>query len=128
MDVRGANFVGDHLEIVFARQPQPRRREGARVAETDEGSERTTTARPDATDDGPARSERRTVCTVAFCPICMAVTASQGAAPDVRRAPAGAAREFFLAVRAVVDARGDHLSGGDANPNGSKDFERIEIS
>lgn len=98
------------------------------MAETEQRSEGTTKARPDAPDDGPARAERGTVCTVAFCPICMAVTASQGAAPDVLEHLLASAREFFLAVRAVVDARGDHLSGEDVNPNGSGDFEKIEIS
>jgi hypothetical protein len=44
------------------------------------------------------------------------------------RAPAAAAREFFLAARAVIDVRGDHVSGVEKSPNGSKDFERIEIS
>jgi len=39
-----------------------------------------------------------------------------------------AAREFFLAAKAVVDSRGDHLTGEDANPNGSRDFEKIEIA
>jgi hypothetical protein len=68
------------------------------------------------------------VCTVAFCPICMAVTAGQGAAPDVFEHLLAAAREFFLAARAVIDVRGDHVSGVENGPNGSKDFERIEIS
>jgi hypothetical protein len=68
------------------------------------------------------------VCTVAFCPICMAVTAGQGAAPDVVEHLLAAAREFFLAARAVIDVRGDHVSGVEKSPNGSKDFERIEIS
>lgn len=68
------------------------------------------------------------VCTVAFCPICMAVTAGQGAAPDVFEHLLAAAREFFLAARAVIDVRGDHVSGVEKSPNGSKDFERIEIS
>ena len=68
------------------------------------------------------------VCTVAFCPICMAVTATQGSAPDAVEHLLSAAREFFLAVRAVIDARGDHVSGVEKSPNGSKDFERIEIS
>ena len=68
------------------------------------------------------------VCTVAFCPICMAVTAGQGAAPDVFEHLLAAAREFFLAARAVIDVRGDHVSGAEESPNGSKDFERIEIS
>jgi hypothetical protein len=68
------------------------------------------------------------VCTVAFCPICMAVTAGQGAVPDVFEHLLAAAREFFLAARAVIDVRGDHVSGVEKSPNGSKDFERIEIS
>lgn len=75
-----------------------------------------------------AAAPRQPVCTVAFCPICMAVTAGQGAAPDVFEHLLAAAREFFLAARAVIDVRGDHVSGVDQSPNGSKDFERIEIS
>ena len=31
----------------------------------------------------PEGKEQQPVCTVAFCPICLAVTAGQGAAPDV---------------------------------------------
>jgi hypothetical protein len=76
----------------------------------------------------PSETQQPPVCTVAFCPICMAVTAGQGAAPDVFEHLLAAAREFFLAARAVIDVRGDHLSGADQSPNGSKDFERIEIS
>jgi hypothetical protein len=67
------------------------------------------------------------VCTVAFCPICMAVTAGQGARPDVFEHLLAAAREFFLAARAVIDVRGDHVSGRPSHER-SKDFERIEIS
>ena len=76
----------------------------------------------------PTSPERGPICTVAFCPICMAVTAGQGAAPDVFEHLLAAAREFFLAARAVIDVRGDHVSGVDQSSNGSKDFERIEIS
>ena len=76
----------------------------------------------------PEGKQQQPVCTVAFCPICLAVTAGQGAAPDVVEHLLAAAREFFLAARAVIDVRGDHLSGADQSPNGSKDFERIEIS
>jgi hypothetical protein len=75
-----------------------------------------------------AAAPQQPVCTVAFCPICMAVTAGQGAAPDVFEHLLAAAREFFLAARAVIDVRGDHVSGVDQSSNGSKDFERIEIS
>jgi hypothetical protein len=87
-------------------------------------------ATKDATDGAkpPEGEQQQPVCTVAFCPICLAVTAGQGAAPDVVEHLLAAAREFFLAARAVIDVRGDHLSGADQSPNGSKDFERIEIS
>jgi hypothetical protein len=66
------------------------------------------------------------VCTVAFCPICMAVTASQGAAPDALEHLLNAAREFFLAARAVIDARADDLersSGKKGRP-----LEKIDIA
>ena len=82
----------------------------------------------DASEDGATKETQQPVCTVAFCPICMAVTAGQGAAPDVFEHLLAAAREFFLAARAVIDVRGDHVSGVDQSSNGSKDFERIEIS
>jgi hypothetical protein len=54
---------------------------------------------------------RPLVCNVAFCPICMAVTAAQGAAPDAVEHLLKAARELFLAARAVIDERADHLEG-----------------
>jgi hypothetical protein len=66
------------------------------------------------------------VCTVAFCPICMAVTAAQGAAPDAVEHLLNAAREFLLAARAVVDVRADDLvRQQDAK---KKTLERIEIA
>jgi hypothetical protein len=58
----------------------------------------------------------------------MAVTAGQGAAPDMIEHLLAAAREFFLAARAVIDVRGDHLAGTDGSGNGSRGFEKIEIS
>lgn len=67
------------------------------------------------------------VCNVAFCPICMAVTAAQSAAPETLDHLLRAAREFFLAARAVIDARGDHLAGG--GRAGAPDIiEKIEIT
>ncbi|MGH2671509.1 MAG: hypothetical protein ACRDHC_00875 [Actinomycetota bacterium] len=70
-------------------------------------------------DDG------RPVCTVAFCPICMAVTTAQTVAPDAVEHLLNAAREFLLAARAVVDARADDLA---RQQNGKKNLERIEIA
>jgi hypothetical protein len=72
-------------------------------------------------DDGA----RALVCNVAFCPICMAVTAAQGAAPDAVEHLLLAAREFFLAARAVVDVRADHLDG--QGRSGRARIEKIEI-
>lgn len=66
------------------------------------------------------------VCTVAFCPICMAVTAAQTAAPDAVEHLLNAAREFLLAARAVVDARADDL--GRQQDTKKKTLERIEIA
>jgi hypothetical protein len=91
---------------------------------TDAGSRSTSGGTVGSTE----KTEQRPICTVAFCPICMAVTAAQGAAPDALEHLLSAAREFFLAARAVIDVRGDHLAGEDPNPNGSRDFEKIEIS
>ena len=50
------------------------------------------------------------------------------AAPDALEHLLSAAREFFLAARAVIDVRGDQLSGDEPNPNGSGDLQKIEIS
>jgi hypothetical protein len=102
------------------------------MAETEAGHGTATTAgdgdASPADKEEEAAAPQQPVCTVAFCPICMAVTAGQGAAPDVFEHLLAAAREFFLAARAVIDVRGDHVSGVDQSANGSKDFERIEIS
>jgi hypothetical protein len=70
--------------------------------------------------------EHRPVCTVAFCPICMAVTAAQTVAPDAVEHLLNAAREFLLAARAVVDARADDLAGG--SDDRSRRLERIDIA
>jgi hypothetical protein len=63
------------------------------------------------------------VCSVAFCPIGMALTSIQSAGPEVLDHLLAAAREFLLAARAVVDARADDLEGT-GKPGG---LEKIEI-
>jgi hypothetical protein len=81
-----------------------------------------------ARDAGTGTTTRRAapVCTVAFCPICMAVTATQGSAPDAMEHLLNAAREFFLAARAVIDARADDLQRDEAET--SRRLERIDIA
>jgi hypothetical protein len=45
------------------------------------------------------------VCSVAFCPICMVVTALGEARPELVEHLLLASREMLLAVRAVIDAK-----------------------
>lgn len=77
---------------------------------------------PRADESGDAG---RPVCTVAFCPICMAVTAAQSVAPDAVEHLLNAAREFLLAARAVVDARADDL---ESQHGKTRNLERIDIA
>jgi hypothetical protein len=54
----------------------------------------------------------------------MAVTATHGWSPDAVEHLLNAAREFFLAARAVIDARADDLERKDET---SSRLERIDI-
>ena len=66
------------------------------------------------------------VCTVAFCPIGLALTAAERVQPDVVSHLLVAGREFFLAAKAVMDARADDLRG-EASTDGPARMERIDI-
>ena len=66
------------------------------------------------------------VCDVAFCPIGLALTAAEHVQPDVVSHLLLAGREFFLAAKAVMDARAEDL-GRDAAPEGRARMERIDI-
>lgn len=94
----------------------PEARSGTRSGPVAAAARASSSAEPDGTTT--------MVCNVAFCPICLAVTAAQGAAPDAVEHLLNAAREFFLAARAVIDARADHLASGSR----SRKLERIEIA
>jgi hypothetical protein len=77
----------------------------------------------DAAAPDESRAADRHVCTVSFCPICLAVTAVQPIRPDAVEHLLNASREFLLAVTSVLSARGD-----DAEPEGSKaTLTRIDI-
>jgi hypothetical protein len=56
----------------------------------------------------------------------MALTTAQGAAPEAVEHLLNAAREFFLAARAVIDARGDDLER--SKGPGPRTIERIDIA
>jgi hypothetical protein len=45
------------------------------------------------------------LCSVGFCPICLAVTTVSEVRPEFVEHLTAAGREFLLAVRAVIDAR-----------------------
>jgi hypothetical protein len=63
------------------------------------------------------------VCTVAFCPICLAVTAVQPLRPDAVEHLLNAGRELLLAMTAIVGARADETGGKPAGPS----LTRIDI-
>jgi hypothetical protein len=61
------------------------------------------------------------ICSVAFCPICTAVTALGEAKPELVEHLLLASRELLLAVRAVIDARLE------SQPERPTRLERLEI-
>jgi hypothetical protein len=99
------------------------------VAETKETTPRPNRAKRPPVEEVPppatAAGGDALVCNVAFCPICLAVTASRGAAPEALEHLLNAAREFFLAARAVIDVRADDLDG-QARPGPTR-LEKIDI-
>lgn len=90
-----------------------------------EGRQGEAAAAPQAANERSAVAGR--ACSVAFCPIGMAISAVEGAAPEVLEHLLVAAREFMLAAKAVLDARAADLQGKDAEDEGST-LERIVIS
>jgi hypothetical protein len=83
--------------------------------------------RPRAAESEPEApaQELPHVCTVGFCPICLAVSALQPLKPDVVEHLLNAGREFMLALKAVIDARAEDLSDEDDN---ERKLERIDIA
>jgi hypothetical protein len=63
------------------------------------------------------------VCTVGFCPICLAVTTVQPLRPEAVEHLLNAAREFLLAMSAVLSARADDTGGKESAPT----LTRIDI-
>ncbi|HEY3209441.1 MAG TPA: hypothetical protein VGL18_06550 [Actinomycetota bacterium] len=61
------------------------------------------------------------ICSVAFCPICTAVTAFGEARPDLLEHLLVAGREMLLAIRGLIDAR---LEGSPERPT---KMERLRI-
>ena len=95
-------------------------------------------ARPKTTPTEPEAAPRAepdqhahegATCPVAWCPICLAVTAVQPLRPEVVEHLLKAGTELLLAFRGVLDARADDLTGaGDGEPPaGPTRLEKIDL-
>jgi len=95
--------------------------------ETEQATSTATATEEPPLDTEQARSEpvgeAGHVCDVAFCPIGLALSAVQPMKPEVIAHLLVAGREFFLAAKAVIDARADDLS----KDGGPSTFEKIDI-
>ena len=72
----------------------------------------------------PAGADREHVCSVAFCPIGMALSGVQQVRPEAIEHLLVAGRELLLAAKAVIDARAEDLAEGGR----ASGLERIEIA
>ena len=80
-------------------------------------------AQEPADPEPPSHPPGEQVCTVGFCPICLAVTAVQPLKPEAIEHLLNAGREFLLAMTAVLGARADEAGGSEAAPT----LTRIDI-
>ena len=67
-----------------------------------------------------------TGCPVAWCPICIAVTAVQPLKPEVVEHLLKAGTEMLLAFRGVIDARADEMRPPEDDPSSTR-LEKIDI-
>jgi hypothetical protein len=81
---------------------------------------------PAPESDGPtgsAAGSQAHICSVGFCPIGLALSAVQPLRPDAVEHLLVAGREFFLAMRTIVDARAEQF---EAESTGAT-FEKIDV-
>jgi hypothetical protein len=85
-------------------------------------------AEPTKTSKEVKSEQQSPVCTVGFCPICMAVTTAQPLKPELIEHLLSAGREFLLAAKAILDARTEHVTGDPAAKGGKvRHLEKIDI-
>ena len=89
-----------------------------------ESSKKRVKAAPEPEQE-PAAAEAPHVCSVGFCPICLAVSALQPLRPEVVGHLLNAGRELLLAMMAVVETRSEDV-GGDGSRE--RKLERIDIA
>jgi hypothetical protein len=76
------------------------------------------------TEAGPGAHTDPSACPVAWCPVCLAVSAVQPLAPDVVTHLLKAGTEMFLALQAIIETRADDLEDAPAEP---VRLEKIDI-
>jgi hypothetical protein len=99
-------------------------------AAKDERAKRAGSGPPGSAAPDPVASDDahvQTGCPVAWCPICMAVTAVQPLKPEVIEHLLKAGTEMLLAFRGVIDARADELHPPEGDQPGPTRLEKIDI-
>jgi len=98
-------------------------------AAKDEGAKRVGPAVPEsgAPDPAPEGPHVQTGCPVAWCPICMAVTAVQPLKPEVIEHLLRAGTEMLLAFRGVIDARAEEMEPSEGDRPDPTRLEKIDI-
>ena len=86
-------------------------------------ADRATEARGGERGSSEEAAKKAPICTVAFCPVCTAVTALGDARPDIVEHLLLAARETLLALQGLIEVR---LDGSDAVERPGR-VERITI-
>jgi hypothetical protein len=76
-----------------------------------------------APTEPPPHAEDGQVCTVSFCPICLAVTAVQPLKPEAVEHLLNAGREFLLAMTSILATR----TGGTEREERRSTLTRIDI-
>jgi hypothetical protein len=76
--------------------------------------------------DTPGTAHTPAACPVAWCPVCLAVTAVQPVNPEMVEHLLKAGTEFFLALRSLIDVRADGIAPG-ADDEPGDGFQKIDI-
>ena len=71
---------------------------------------RSSSAKPHTEPRAPEPDRKSVSCNVPFCPICTVLTTAQHLQPEILGHLMAAAREISMAVRAVVDQRGEQVA------------------
>ena len=98
-------------------------------AAKDERAKRVGPAVPEsgAPDPAPEGPHVQSGCPVAWCPICMAVTAVQPLKPEVIEHLLRAGTEMLLAFRGVIDARAEEMQPTEGDRPDPTRLEKIDI-